>query len=72
MNQTTDIEVPHPSTARDVDTVCPTPGSSSQPKLQLTLRGPNLPGIPDVEVDLADPDWSIFKAVQYVTQVSKV
>lgn len=41
-----------------------------QPRLQLTLRGPNLPGIPDVEIDLSDPSWTIFKAVQELIQLT--
>ena len=41
----------------------------SQPRLQLCLRGPNLPGIVDVEIDLNEPEWTIFRAVQYVMQV---
>ena len=41
----------------------------SQPKLQLCLRGPNLPGIVDVEIDLNEPEWTIFRSVQYVMQV---
>ena len=43
----------------------------SQPKLQLCLRGPNLPGIVDVEIDLNEPEWTIFRSVQYVMQVRK-
>jgi len=67
VNQTTDLEVPTPGSCKAADPVNSTP-SSSQPRLQLTLRGPNLPGIPDVDVELTDPDWSIFRAVQYITQ----
>ena len=44
----------------------------SQPRLQLCLRGPNLPGIVDVEIDLSEPEWTIFRAVQYVMQASSV
>jgi len=32
------------------------------------LRGPNLPGVPDVEVELTDPSWTIFHAVQELVQ----
>ena len=42
------------------------------PRLQLILRGPNIPGIPDVEMDLRNPDWSIFKAVQQCVQSSGI
>lgn len=41
-----------------------------QPRLQLLLRGPNLPGIPDVEIELNDPSWTIFKAVQELIQLT--
>ena len=42
----------------------PEPSSQYSPKLHLTIRGPNLPGVPDIEVDLTNPDWTVFKAVQ--------
>ncbi len=56
---------PPPLPPRDDSTPPPT-----APSLQLTLKGPNLPGIPDVEIDLSDGDWTIFKAVQTVIQSS--
>merc|ERR550532_1660799 len=64
--QTSDLEVPAPG--EDIPTITSesTPGYSQ--RLSLTLRGPNLPGAPDVEVDLASPDWTIFKAVQEIAQ----
>lgn len=43
-----------------------------QPKLQLMLRGPNLPGVPDVEIELSDPSWTIFKAVQELIQMAEL
>lgn len=43
-----------------------------QPKLQLVLRGPNLPGIPDVEVELNDRSSTIFKAVQEMIQMAEM
>ena len=36
--------------------------------LCLVLRGPNLPGVPDVEVELGEGEWTIFKAVQTIIQ----
>ncbi|XP_046388843.1 E3 ubiquitin-protein ligase Ufd4 isoform X5 [Ischnura elegans] len=42
----------------------------NQPKLRLVLRGPNLPSIPDVEVELDNPDWTIFRAVQELIQMA--
>lgn len=45
----------------------------NSPAFNLALsRGPNLPGIPDIEVDLTDPDWTIFKAVQHIIQSSNI
>ena len=64
--QTSDLEVPAPS--EDIPTITPDQTSSYSQKLSLTLRGPNLPGVPDIEVDLASPDWTIFKAVQEIAQ----
>lgn len=66
VNQTTDLDVPPPgsvpSTAPSEHELLP------QPRLQLVLRGPNLPGVPDVEVPLRDPTWTIFRAVQELVQ----
>ncbi|KAJ8931073.1 hypothetical protein NQ314_016102 [Rhamnusium bicolor] len=42
-----------------------------QPKLQLILKGPNMPGIVDVEVELNDPSWTIFRAVQELMQLTE-
>nr|CAD7398859.1 unnamed protein product [Timema cristinae] len=68
VNQTTDLEVPAPgaddsSNNQEVDLM-------PQPKLQLVLRGPNLPGVQDVEVELSDPTWTIFRAVQQLVQLA--
>ena len=55
-----------------------------QPRLSLSLRGPNLPGIPDVEIELTPPtpsmsqsnssygcnDRTVFQAVQSLVQMS--
>nr|XP_049465855.1 E3 ubiquitin-protein ligase Ufd4 isoform X1 [Anopheles coluzzii]XP_049465856.1 E3 ubiquitin-protein ligase Ufd4 isoform X1 [Anopheles coluzzii]XP_049465858.1 E3 ubiquitin-protein ligase Ufd4 isoform X1 [Anopheles coluzzii] len=38
--------------------------SLPQPTLSLILRGPNINGVNDVEVDLTQSDWTIFRAVQ--------
>ena len=70
VNQTSDLEVPAPGV--EIPTL--SPGSSAQysQKLSLSLRGPNLPGVADVEVDLLSPDWTIFKAVQEIAQKSNL
>ena len=64
--QTSDLDVPAPGTS-------PPPasqgsGATQQGKLSLVLRGPNLPGVPDVEVELGEGEWTIFKAVQTIIQ----
>ena len=57
---------------------------SQQPRLNLSLRGPNLPGIPDIEVELTPTptssihsssshglgDRTMFQAVQSLVQMS--
>ncbi|XP_063927928.1 E3 ubiquitin-protein ligase HECTD1 isoform X6 [Zophobas morio] len=69
VNQTTDLEVPPPGQEEN--------GSYlehellPQPKLMLVLRGPNMPGIADVEVELSDPSWTIFRAVQELMQLAE-
>merc|ERR1719325_292761 len=50
VNQTSDLEVAAPG--EQLPTISPDTGSSYSQKLSLTLRGPNLPGVPDIEVDL--------------------
>ena len=76
---------------RDTGSATPLSGVSSatyvscqgyqQPRLGLSIRGPNLPGIPDVEIDLthtindsnimsAAGDRTIFQAVQNLVQIS--
>lgn len=44
----------------------------SQPTLSLSIRGPNINGIADVEVPLSNPDWTIFRAVQELVQQSSM
>lgn len=70
VNQTTDLDVPPPGQEET------SPSAEHellpQPRLQLVLRGPNLPGIPDVEIELSDPSWTIFKAVQELIQMAEL
>uniref|UniRef100_A0A1B6DIC7 E3 ubiquitin-protein ligase n=1 Tax=Clastoptera arizonana TaxID=38151 RepID=A0A1B6DIC7_9HEMI len=73
VNQTTDLDIPAPG-GMDVD------GNSStsqieltpQPRLHLTLRGPNIPGVQDVEIELSEPSWTIFHAVQQLIQLADI
>ncbi|XP_053661606.1 E3 ubiquitin-protein ligase Ufd4 [Anopheles marshallii] len=57
VNQTSDLDIPAPGTSG---------GRAAQdaPTLSLILRGPNINGVNDVEVDLTHSDWTIFRAVQ--------
>jgi len=48
------------------------PERGDVPRLQLCLRGPNMPGVTDVEIDLNNLDSSIFKAVQQCVQTSSL
>ena len=64
--QTSALEVPAPG--EDSPTIAAEQSTSYTQKLSLTLRGPNLPGVTDIEVDLASPDWTILKAVQEIAQ----
>lgn len=72
VNQTSDLEIPPPGTdhenqGKNSDYVQP-----SQPALSLTLKGPGIGGIPDVEIELKNPEWSIFRAVQELMQATQL
>ncbi|KAK3859367.1 hypothetical protein Pcinc_034518 [Petrolisthes cinctipes] len=62
VNQTQDLEIPVPGTEEQVSEVSSEGGSG--PRLSLTLRGPNLPGIPDVDVPINSKAATIFSVVQ--------
>ncbi|CAH0382752.1 unnamed protein product [Bemisia tabaci] len=79
VNQTTDLEIPPPSTDTEPGEQSANSSSNSssativehtQPRLRLTLRGPNIPGVQDVEIELVDPQWTIFHAVQELIQIA--
>ncbi|XP_052130677.1 E3 ubiquitin-protein ligase HECTD1 isoform X3 [Frankliniella occidentalis] len=69
VNQTTDLDIPEPE-GEDIGPPSEETENIPQPKLQLVLRGPNLPGVADVEVELRDPSWTIFHAVQELIQLA--
>ncbi|CAH1960044.1 unnamed protein product [Acanthoscelides obtectus] len=69
VNQTTDLEVPPPGQEESNSSL--EHELLPQPKLQLVLRGPNMPGVPDVEVELNNPQWTIFRAVQELMQIAE-
>ncbi|KAJ6649764.1 E3 ubiquitin-protein ligase Ufd4 [Pseudolycoriella hygida] len=70
VNQTSDLEIPPPGSSDESSTS----GTMSvpQPSLSLVLKGPNLTGVPDVEIPLKNPDWTIFRAVQELVQQSNL
>ncbi|RWS30867.1 E3 ubiquitin-protein ligase HECTD1-like isoform X10 [Leptotrombidium deliense] len=70
INQTVDLEIPAPG-------VGPSKSQESKetardPKILLTMRGPNIPGCDDFEVDLVNPKWTLFAAVQHLIQASNL
>lgn len=70
VNQTSDLEITPPgseNTSDNVDTF-----TMPQPSLCLMLRGPNITGVPDVEISLDNPDWTIFRAVQELIQMTSL
>ncbi|XP_076389582.1 ubiquitin fusion-degradation 4-like isoform X7 [Megachile rotundata] len=69
INQTTDLEIPPPGSETQSSTRS---GSLSMPRLSLTLKGPGLPGVPDVELPLTEPHASIFKTVQELMQLTEL
>lgn len=66
MNFRSDLEIPAPGS--DGESKATPIAQVSQPTLSLTLRGPNINGVADVEVPLSNPDWTIFRAVQELMQ----
>ncbi|CAG2119726.1 unnamed protein product, partial [Medioppia subpectinata] len=67
VNQTTDLEISLPSTQ---ESVCKSEKPSPTPQLYLTLRGPNLSSAGELEMDLMNPEWTLFSAVQHLIQNS--
>ncbi|ALC39182.1 CG5604 [Drosophila busckii] len=71
VNQTTDLEICPPDAqleaAQQTGQV-----QLEQTTLGLKLRGPGMGGIPDVEIDLENSDWTIFRAVQELLQSSQL
>ncbi|XP_035233746.1 LOW QUALITY PROTEIN: E3 ubiquitin-protein ligase HECTD1-like, partial [Stegodyphus dumicola] len=70
VNQISDLDIPAPGS--DISGTDDIQVSPNQPKLSLQLKGPNIPGVLDVVLDLTDPDWTIFHAVQQLIQESQL
>lgn len=71
VNQTSDIEIPAPGSETQWQKNDVTP-VHHQPSLHLVLRGPNMTGINDVEIPLTNRDWTIFRAVQELVQITNM
>ncbi|KAH8341323.1 hypothetical protein KR059_002696 [Drosophila kikkawai] len=72
VNQTSDLELP-PIGAEESPKPQPSGHETiEQPLLGLKLRGPGIGGIPEVEIDLNNTDWTIFRAVQELLQCSQL
>ncbi|XP_034937703.1 E3 ubiquitin-protein ligase HECTD1 isoform X2 [Chelonus insularis] len=69
VNQTTDLEIPPPGS--DLQSSVRV-GIQSMPRLALSLKGPGLPDVPDVELPLTEPHSSIFQAVQELMQMTEL
>lgn len=67
VNQTSDLEIPPPGSNTDSGKICDS-APISQPTLSLTLKGPSIGGIADIEIDLKNSDWTIFRSVQELIQ----
>ena len=78
VNQTSDLDIDPPNHADDAkpDPKIPSAGrdlKSPSSRLSLVMRGPNLPGIEDVDVDLTSlSEWTVFRAVQSIIQQSNL
>lgn len=70
VNQTSDLEIPAPGSESDSKSIAAL--LISQPTLSLSIKGPNINGVTDVEVPLSNPDWTIFRAVQELIQQSSM
>lgn len=70
VNQTSDIEIPSPGS--DCSNEALKQVSNQQISLQLVLKGPNINGINDIEIPLVNNEWTIFKAVQDLIQMTNM
>lgn len=72
VNQTSDLEIPPPGSESESQVAGGGTSSLTQPSLSLVLKGPHLNGTQDVEISLKNPDWTIFRAVQELMQLSSL
>ncbi|XP_037821769.1 E3 ubiquitin-protein ligase Ufd4 isoform X3 [Lucilia sericata] len=71
VNQTSELEIPTPGTSAEAARTSEQE-PIQQPILALSLRGPGIGGVPDVEIELTNNDWTIFRAVQELLQASQL
>uniref|UniRef100_A0A1A9V2A8 E3 ubiquitin-protein ligase n=1 Tax=Glossina austeni TaxID=7395 RepID=A0A1A9V2A8_GLOAU len=71
VNQTSDLEIPAPGTSSD-SVKSNEQEPLQQPVLALSLRGPSIGGVADVQIELVNNDWTIFRAVQELLQASQL
>uniref|UniRef100_A0A1B0ANY5 E3 ubiquitin-protein ligase n=1 Tax=Glossina palpalis gambiensis TaxID=67801 RepID=A0A1B0ANY5_9MUSC len=71
VNQTSDLEIPAPGTSSD-SVKSNEQEPMQQPVLALSLRGPSIGGVADVQIELVNNDWTIFRAVQELLQASQL
>lgn len=71
VNQTSDIEIPAPGSESSWQKSS-IQQTMAQPSLHLVLRGPNMTGVNDVEIPLTNRDWTIFRAVQELIQMTNL
>ncbi|EDW86666.2 uncharacterized protein Dwil_GK23521 [Drosophila willistoni] len=71
VNQTTDLEILKPGSKIENSNES---GyiHVKQPNLSLKLRGPGVGGVPDVEIELDNADWTIFRYIQELLQNSQL
>lgn len=70
VNQTTDIDIPSPGSECSDENHKQV--INQQITLQLVLKGPNMNGINDIEIPLVNNDWTIFRAVQDLIQMTNL
>lgn len=68
VNQTSDLEIPPPGSDNESHNTQIV--AHNQPTLQLILKLASFNGLPEAEIPLNNPDWTIFRAVQELLQLS--
>ena len=68
INQITDLKIPTPGTSTSNGETVKEANHST--KVLLSIRGPNLNGIEELEIDLVNPNWTVFSAIQTLNQAS--